>query len=44
MELKGNTMACRGNSITDGVGVTNMENMYYNRLQRRCGIRQLYIE
>lgn len=44
MELKGIKMACLGDSITEGVGVTNMENMYYNRLQRQCGIRQLYID
>ena len=39
MELKGIKMACLGDSITEGVGVTDLSNMYYNRLQRECGIR-----
>ena len=44
MELHGIKMACLGDSITEGVGVSNMENMYYNRIQRECGIRALYID
>lgn len=44
MELQGIKMACLGDSITEGVGVSNMENMYYNRIQRECGIRELYID
>lgn len=44
MELKGIKMACLGDSITEGVGVSHMTNMYYNRIQRECGIRELYID
>ena len=44
MKLEGIKMGCLGDSITEGVGVTNMENMYYNRLKRECGIRELYID
>ena len=44
MELKGIKMACLGDSITEGVGVSNMDNMYYHRLQRECGIRELYVD
>ena len=44
MELQGIKMACLGDSITEGVGVSDMENMYYNRIQRECGIRALYID
>lgn len=44
MELNGIKMACLGDSITEGCGVSNMDNMYYNRLQRECGIRELYID
>ena len=44
MELNGIKMACLGDSITEGAGVTDPSNMYYNRLQRECGIRELYID
>lgn len=44
MELKGIKMACLGDSITEGVGVTDINNMYYNRIRRECGIRELYID
>lgn len=44
MELKGIKMACLGDSITEGVGVSDMANMYYNRIQRECGIGALYID
>lgn len=44
MELKGIKMACLGDSITEGVGVTDLSNMYYNRIQGECGIRELYID
>lgn len=44
MELKGIKMAVLGDSITEGVGVTNLDNMYYNRLARECGIRELYLD
>lgn len=35
MELKNKTVAFLGDSITQGVGVTNLENRYDNRLQKR---------
>lgn len=44
MELQGIKMACLGDSITEGVGVSDLTNMYYNRIQRECGIRELYID
>lgn len=44
MELKGIKMGVLGDSITQGVGVTDLSNMYYNRLQRECGIRELYVD
>ncbi len=44
MELKGIKMAVLGDSITEGVGVANLDNMYYNRLARECGIRELYVD
>lgn len=44
MELKGIKMGVLGDSITEGVGVKDLSNMYYNRLQRECGIRELYVD
>lgn len=44
MELKGIKMAVLGDSITQGVGVENLNNMYYNRIQRECGVRELYVD
>ena len=44
MELKGIKMAVLGDSITQGVGVEDLSNMYYNRIQRECGVRELYID
>lgn len=44
MELKGIKMAVLGDSITEGVGVANLDNMYYNRIARECGIRELYVD
>lgn len=44
MELKGIKMGCLGDSITEGVGVKDLNNMYYNRIQKECGIRELYID
>lgn len=44
MQLQGIKMACLGDSITEGAGVSDLTNMYYNRLQRECGIRELYID
>lgn len=44
MELQGIKMGCLGDSITEGVGVSDLTNVYYNRLQKECGIRELYID
>ena len=44
MELKGIKMAVLGDSITQGVGVEDLSNMYYNRIQRECGVRELYVD
>lgn len=44
MELKGIKMGVLGDSITEGAGVADLSNTYYNRLQRECGIRELYVD
>lgn len=44
MELKGIKIGFLGDSITEGVGVNNLENMYYNRLKRECGVGELYVD
>lgn len=44
MELKGKKMAVLGDSITEGVGVSKMENMFYNRMKMECGLRSLYVD
>lgn len=44
MKLEGIKMGCLGDSITEGVGVTNLNNMYFNRLKRECGIREIYVD
>ena len=44
MKLEGIKMACLGDSITEGVGVSDLTNMYYNRIKRECGIRELYVD
>ena len=44
MDLQGKKMAVLGDSITEGVGVLDMENMFYNRMKRECGLRELYID
>jgi lysophospholipase L1-like esterase len=44
MELKGIKMAVLGDSITEGHGVADLNNMYYNRIARECGIRELYVD
>ena len=44
MELKDIKMAVLGDSITQGVGVEDLSNMYYNRIQRECGVRELYVD
>lgn len=43
MELKNKTVTFLGDSITEGVGVADIENRYDNRLQRRFGfVRRNY--
>jgi lysophospholipase L1-like esterase len=44
MELKGIKMAVLGDSITEGHGVSDLNNMYYNIVARECGIRELYVD
>lgn len=44
MELKGIKMAVIGDSITEGVGVSDRQNMYYNIIAKECGIRELYVD
>lgn len=44
MELKGIKMAVLGDSITEGHGVADKNNMYYNIVARECGIRELYVD
>ncbi len=44
MELKGIKMAVLGDSITEGHGVADRYNMYYNIVARECGIRELYVD
>ena len=44
MELNGIKMAVLGDSITEGHGVADKQNIYYNRVARECGIRELYVD
>ena len=44
MELKGIKMAVLGDSITEGHGVADKNNMYYNIVARECGVRELYVD
>ena len=44
MELKGLKMGVIGDSITEGAGVADKENIYYNRLARECGVREIYVD
>ena len=44
MELKGIKMAVLGDSITEGHGVADKNNIYYNVVARECGIRELYVD
>ncbi len=37
MELKGKKIAFLGDSITEGVGVADMENVYWNRIAKATG-------
>ncbi len=42
MELKGKIIDFLGDSITEGAGVSNLENRYDNRLARMCGLKAVY--
>ena len=44
MKLDGLKMAVIGDSITQGVGVTDMNNMYFQRIKRDSSLRELYID
>lgn len=44
MELQGIKMAVIGDSITEGVGVTDLNNLYYRRIEKECGIREVYAD
>ena len=43
MSLTGKKLAVLGDSITEGVGVSDPENMFYNRILRSEGLRALCI-
>ncbi|MBQ4630008.1 MAG: SGNH/GDSL hydrolase family protein [Clostridia bacterium] len=40
MELKGLTIACLGDSITQGVGATSNEKIWHQVLKENCGIKE----
>ena len=40
MELKGITVACLGDSITEGVGATSNENIWHQKLKENCRIKE----
>ena len=42
MELKGKIIDFLGDSITEGVGVSDLENRYDNRLAKACGLKAVY--
>ncbi len=44
MELQGVKMAVLGDSITQGVGVSDYDNMFFNRIKKECGLRALYVD
>ncbi len=44
MELQGMKMAVLGDSITQGTGVSDYDNMFFNRIKRECGLRALYVD
>lgn len=44
MELQGIKMAVIGDSITEGVGVEDLNNLYYRRIEKECGIREVYAD
>lgn len=44
MELKGIKMAVLGDSITEGHGVADKDNIYYKIVARECGVREVYAD
>ncbi len=40
MELKGITVACLGDSITEGVGATSNENIWHQKLKANCEMKE----
>ena len=44
MELKGIKMAVLGDSITEGHGVADKNNLYYKIVARECGMREVYAD
>ena len=44
MELKGIKMAVLGDSITEGHGVADKNNIYYKIVARECGVREVYAD
>lgn len=44
MELRGIKMAVMGDSITEGVGVEDLNNLYFRRIERACGIAEVYAD
>lgn len=43
MKIEGLKLAVLGDSITEGVGVSDPENLYYNRLKRVFGLREVCV-
>ncbi len=44
MELKGLKIGFLGDSITEGHGVTDKENMYYRHIERDMGLSDIYVD
>ncbi len=44
MELQNIKMGVLGDSITEGSGVENLENLYFKRVVRECGIKEVYAD
>lgn len=40
MDLKGITVACLGDSITEGVGASSNENIWHQKLMANCGMKE----
>jgi lysophospholipase L1-like esterase len=44
MDLRGIKMAVIGDSITEGVGVEDLNNLYFRRIEREYGMRDVYAD